>query len=103
MHKKKIVVLLMAGVIGAGGLFASGSWAAGHHHEAKHEEHGSAAVTHHEATPGEEASGNVICPVTGEKMGEMEKLTIEHEGRTVNLCCQYCVGEFKKNPEKYRL
>jgi YHS domain-containing protein len=103
MLKKKIVVLLMAGVIGAGSLFASASLAANHNHEEGHKDPGHEAMTHHEEVSGQEVSGNTICPVTGEKMDDKEKLTIKHDGQTVNLCCQYCVGEFKKNPEKYRL
>jgi len=45
--------------------------------------------------------GNKICPVTGEKIGEETKATYEHEGKIYNFCCPMCIGNFKKNPEKY--
>lgn len=46
--------------------------------------------------------GNKICPVSGEKVGEMgEIIKYEYNGKIYNLCCQMCVKDFKKNPEKY--
>ena len=53
--------------------------------------------------------GNKICPVSGDKvpvpgekgaMGD-EPVKYEYNGRIYNLCCQMCVKDFKKNPEKY--
>lgn len=52
--------------------------------------------------------GNKICPVSGDKipapgeksaMGEVVKY--EYNGKIYNLCCEMCVKDFKKNPEKY--
>ena len=53
--------------------------------------------------------GNKICPVSGDKipapgekgtMGD-EPVKYEYNGKIYNLCCQMCVKDFKKNPEKY--
>ena len=53
--------------------------------------------------------GNKICPVSGDKvpvpgekgaMGD-EPVKYEYDGKMYNLCCQMCVKDFKKNPEKY--
>ncbi|MGE0269413.1 MAG: TRASH domain-containing protein [Candidatus Omnitrophota bacterium] len=46
--------------------------------------------------------GNKICPVSGEKVGEMgDVVTYEYNGKIYNLCCAMCAKDFKKNPEKY--
>lgn len=46
--------------------------------------------------------GNKICPVSGEKVGEMgEIIKYEYNGKIYNLCCSMCAKDFKKNPEKY--
>lgn len=46
--------------------------------------------------------GNTICPVSGEKIGSMgEAYKVTHNGKEYNLCCEMCVKDFKKNPEKY--
>lgn len=53
------------------------------------------AVT--QATP----VANTICPVSGEKIDEKNKVTYEYEGKIYNFCCANCIEEFKKDPEKY--
>ncbi|MDD5458592.1 MAG: YHS domain-containing protein [Phycisphaerae bacterium] len=40
-----------------------------------------------------------MCPVMGGKINK--NIFIEHNGKKVYFCCQGCVEEFKKNPEKY--
>ena len=46
--------------------------------------------------------GNKICPVSGNKVGEMgEIVKYEYNGKIYNLCCPACTKDFKKNPEKY--
>ena len=46
--------------------------------------------------------GNKLCPVSGEKVGEMgEAIKYEFNGKIYNLCCTMCVKDFKKYPEKY--
>ena len=46
--------------------------------------------------------GNKVCPVSGEKVGEMgEVVKHEYKGKIYNLCCTACLKDFKKDPEKY--
>lgn len=46
--------------------------------------------------------GNKICPVSGEKVGGMDKIVqYEYEGKIYNFCCAMCVKDFKKDPQKY--
>lgn len=47
-----------------------------------------------------EADENLgICPVMGGDASE--EYSYSHEGKTYYFCCPMCIGEFKKNPEKY--
>lgn len=47
-------------------------------------------------------AGNKICPVSGEKIGDMGKpAQYEYKGKVYNFCCEGCVETFKENPEKY--
>jgi len=49
-----------------------------------------------------EEVGNKICPVSGEKVGEMgEVVKYEYKGKIYNLCCKMCIKDFKKDPEKF--
>ena len=54
------------------------------------------------ATPAPEVTEEIAqttCPVMG---GPINKnLYTEYEGKKVYFCCQGCVDEFKKDPEKY--
>ena len=45
--------------------------------------------------------GNKICPVMGDKIDDKHKVTYEYEGKIYNFCCSGCIGEFKKDPQKY--
>lgn len=46
--------------------------------------------------------GNKICPVGGEKVGEMGDIEkIEHNGKIYNLCCAMCAKDFSKDPDKF--
>ncbi len=48
---------------------------------------------------GETEIAQEVCPVMG---GPIDKnIYADYEGRRVYFCCQMCVGEFKKAPEKY--
>ncbi len=45
---------------------------------------------------------NKICPVSGEKVGEMgDAVSIEHNGKMYHLCCTMCKKDFKANPDKF--
>ncbi len=49
----------------------------------------------------EQALAQRICPVSGEPLGSMGvPVKIALRGRTAFLCCNGCVGEAKKNPDK---
>jgi YHS domain-containing protein len=42
------------------------------------------------------------CVVSDEKLGSMGKpYVLKHEGREVQLCCESCKKDFKKDPAKY--
>ena len=46
--------------------------------------------------------GNKICPVSGNKVGEMSPpIKVEYKGKVYNLCCSGCIKIFENNPEKY--
>lgn len=47
------------------------------------------------------AVDNKICPVSGEEISEETKATYEYEGKVYNFCCQMCIEDFKKEPQKY--
>jgi len=88
----------------------------GGHHEgtsatqhADHEDHGDDGGPR-EATPATVPGATTAaddypldtCVVLGTKLGSMgEPVVIQHEGRTVKLCCAGCVQTFKANPAKY--
>ena len=39
-----------------------------------------------------------VCPISGEKLGEMgDPVVKEYEGREVKFCCKNCVGTFEKD------
>lgn len=45
--------------------------------------------------------GNKTCPVSGEKIEEGSVVTYEYKGKVYSFCCEGCVEEFKKDPERY--
>jgi cytochrome c oxidase subunit 2 len=47
-------------------------------------------------------ASNKVCPVSGQKVGEMgPAVKVEHNGKIYNLCCSGCVEMFKADPDKY--
>ena len=43
-----------------------------------------------------------LCPVTGEELGSMGRpIPVTISGRTIQVCCDDCVGAVKRNPAKY--
>jgi YHS domain-containing protein len=43
-----------------------------------------------------------VCPVSGDKLGEMGKpFAMEYKGQEVLLCCKSCKKDFEKEPAKY--
>jgi len=58
--------------------------------------------------PGSEANADAkpypleVCIVSGEKLGSMgDPVVIVHEGQQIKFCCDHCIPEFNKEPEKY--
>lgn len=45
--------------------------------------------------------GNKTCPVSGEKIEEGSAVTYEYKGKVYSFCCEVCVEEFKKDPDRY--
>ena len=43
---------------------------------------------------------NKKCPVGGEDVDPKGK-TVVYKGKTVGFCCDECIEDFKKNPDKY--
>jgi len=42
------------------------------------------------------------CIVSGEKLGSMgDPAVIDHEGQQVKFCCEPCIDDFKKEPDKF--
>lgn len=47
-------------------------------------------------------AGNTICPVSGEKVGQMgPAFKVEYNGKIYSLCCAMCKDTFLQDPEKY--
>ncbi len=48
-------------------------------------------------------ANNDICPVTGQKLDfkNPSYVTYEYNGTVYNFCCDGCINEFQKDPEKY--
>lgn len=41
------------------------------------------------------------CVVSGEAFGHGEPYTFVRNGQQIKLCCEDCLTDFNKNPEKY--
>src|SRR5215831_14432567 len=45
---------------------------------------------------------NTICPVSGNKVGELDKpVYVEYKGKKIGFCSKDCTKVFKKDPEKF--
>ncbi len=45
---------------------------------------------------------NKICPVSGEKIGDMGKgEVVEYKGKKYTLCCGMCKKDFDNDPDMY--
>lgn len=96
MSKTQLLMVMILGVL------MSGDSVYAQMHE-EHEHKGS--MMYEERVESEEEIvkvGNKICPVSGEKVGEMgDVVQAKYNGKLYNLCCQMCKKDFIKNPEKY--
>ncbi len=60
------------------------------------------AYAHAQEAPKLVEVGNKLCPVSGEQIGTMgEGLPVEHNGKMYKLCCEGCLKDFNKDPEKF--
>ena len=108
---KKIFVVLISGLFILGisnlsfAMMCSGHAAGGKHAQIAQAEssgHQHETMVDTQASSKEDVNaGNKICPVSGEKIVDKLKATYEYNGKIYNFCCASCVGEFKKDPEKY--
>ena len=88
MNKTKS--LLIAAAFTIGGTLAFVGCKSGHDHSTH--SHGSAAKPYPLKT----------CIVTDEKLGDHGKpYSFVHEGQEIQLCCDGCLEDFKKEPAKY--
>lgn len=44
---------------------------------------------------------NKFCAVEGKDHDVDPKVTTVYQGKTIGFCCNDCIDEFKKDPEKY--
>ena len=44
---------------------------------------------------------NKFCAVEGKGHDVDPKVTTAYKGKTIGFCCNDCIDEFKKDPEKY--
>ena len=44
--------------------------------------------------------GNKICPISGEKIVMGKEGHVVYKGKEYNLCCNMCLKDFNKDPEK---
>lgn len=104
MTRKRAVAIAVIGLFLAGGIFPSMTRGENSGRLIAHE-HGENEATGKppasEQIKEKENVGNEFCPVSGEKIDEKTKVTYEYKGKIYNFCCQDCVEEFKKDPEKY--
>ena len=90
MNKSKSLLIAAAFTIG-GTLAFVGCQSNGHDHSSH--SHGSATA---------KAYPLKTCIVTDEKLGDHGKpYTFVHEGQEIQLCCDGCLEDFKKEPAKY--
>ena len=104
MSRKRAVAIAVMGLFLAGGIFPSVTRGENSSRLIAHE-HGENEATGKppasEQIKEKENVGNEFCPVSGEKIDEKTKVTYEYNGKIYSFCCQDCVEEFKKDPEKY--
>ena len=61
------------------------------------------ATTQTSTQPTTQAAGKIVnkkCPVGGEDVDPKGK-TVVYKGKTIGFCCDDCIKDFEKDPEKY--
>ena len=79
----------------------------GHDHGAQEEatehgsmDHGSMENSGGEMDSADAAERNALCPVMGGETTDSE-IFAEYKGKKVFFCCDGCIDDFEKDPEKY--
>jgi YHS domain-containing protein len=90
----RMTALLVSAVLGLGTVTVL---AADH---AEHPMKSDAATTQPSATQPAAKAVNTKCPVTGEDVDPSVATTV-YKGKTIGFCCDDCIADFKKDPEKY--
>jgi len=86
---KKLMILAALLALSVGGYLIAGDG-----HEGKHADAPTTAPSTQPAEP-----INKICPVHG---GDVDaKVTTVYDGKIIGFCCEDCIAEFNKDPEKY--
>lgn len=89
---KTMSLLIVAALMAGGALAFVGCESDAHHDHSSHA-HGTAAAKPYPLK---------TCIVTDEKLGDHGKpYTFIHEGQEIQLCCDGCLEDFKKEPAKY--
>lgn len=110
LKKMTVIFVAVAGVIGLSDLSFSAfrgeeKQLRQGHQQLAHAEHKKEAAAEKKIASSEgkraEGAGNAICPVSGDKIDDQAKLTYEYKGKIYAFCCEGCIEEFKKDPERY--
>ncbi|HLL88905.1 MAG TPA: YHS domain-containing protein [Tepidisphaeraceae bacterium] len=65
---------------------------------------GTATLLAGEQAPATQPSGEVAnkyCPIEPENKVDPKGATVMYEGKKVAFCCDHCIDEFNKDPQKY--
>ncbi len=104
MLRKTAIAIAVIGLFLTGGIFQFVARGENSSTMIAHE-HGENEATDRPTASGQtkegEEVGNEFCPVSGEKIDEKNKVTYDYKGKIYSFCCQACVEEFKKDPDKY--
>jgi YHS domain-containing protein len=46
-------------------------------------------------------TANKYCPIEPENKVDPKGQTVTYEGKKVGFCCDHCIEEFNKDPQKY--
>jgi len=100
MGRFKVIILIAVVVVLSAGTLAYACKSCGcRGNKAKTE---APAVQEAEAPKVVEMVGNKVCPVMKAEIMKEHAIYAEYKGKVYSFCCQGCIGEFKKDPEKYR-
>jgi len=99
-HKFSLFILIALGIV----LFVGGCGqkkAPEHSDRNDHSMHEAAGADSHEGMnmEGKELIPQKTCPVMGNAVNKT--LYVDFQGKRIYVCCQACIDEVKKDPQKY--